>query len=95
MTQENLNALRRGVMIDGKMTSPAEVRLIREESFSTILILTIHEGRNRQVRKMVESVGHAVVYLKRIQFGPVVLGDLPSGKWRMLTDDEISLLKEL
>ena len=95
LTQENLNALRRGVMIDGKMTSPAEVRLIREESFSTILILTIHEGRNRQVRKMVESVGHTVVYLKRIQFGPVVLGDLPSGKWRMLTDDEISLLKEL
>ncbi len=95
LTQENLNALRRGVMIDGKMTSPAEVRLIREETFSTILILTIHEGRNRQVRKMVESVGHTVVYLKRIQFGPVVLGDLPSGKWRMLTDDEISLLKEL
>ena len=95
VSDPEIASLRKGVMIDGKMTSPAEVRLIREESFSTILSLTIHEGRNRQVRKMVESVGHTVVYLKRIQFGPVVLGDLPSGKWRMLTDDEISLLKEL
>ena len=74
------------------MTSPAEVRLIRRETFSTDLLITIHEGRNRQIRKMIDAIGHQVVLLKRVQFGPVVLGDLPSGMWRKLTDEEIRKL---
>ena len=57
-------------------------------AFSTDLLITIHEGRNRQVRKMIEAVGHQVVRLKRVRFGPVQLGDLPSGMWRKLTDEE-------
>ena len=85
--------MRKGVMIDGRMTSPAEVRLIRRESFYTDLLVTIHEGRNRQVRKMISAIGHQVVHLKRVQFGPVILGDLPSGMWRKLTEDEIKKLK--
>ena len=92
VTDEEIMQLRKGVMIDGRLTSPAEVRLIRSAAFSTDLLVTIHEGRNRQVRKMVEAVGHQVVHLKRVQFGPVLLGDLPSGMWRRLTDDEIKKL---
>lgn len=84
--------LRKGVIVDGRMTSPAEVRLIRRETFSTDLLITIHEGRNRQIRKMIDAIGHQVVLLKRVQFGPVVLGDLPSGMWRKLTDEEIRKL---
>ena len=79
-------------MIDGRLTSPAEVRLIRHDAFSTELLITIHEGRNRQVRKMIAAVGHQVVHLRRVRFGPVELGDLPSGMWRKLTEEEITKL---
>ena len=80
-------------MIDGRLTSPAEVRLVRREKLYTDLLITIHEGRNRQVRRMVEAVGHQVVHLKRVRFGPVLLGDLPSGMWRRLTPEEVMKLK--
>ena len=95
VTDEEIAALRRGVMLDGKMTSPASVRLIRRETFDTVLLISIHEGRNRQVRRMVSAVGHQVVSLKRVEFGPVSLGDLPSGCWRKLTETEVRRLKEL
>ena len=93
VTDEEIRTLRKGVMIDGRMTSPAEVRLIRHDAFSTELLITIHEGRNRQVRKMIAAIGRQVVRLKRVRFGPVLLGDLPSGMWRKLTDEEIAKLK--
>ena len=93
VTEDEIRLLRKGVMIDGKLTSPAEVRLIRHDTFSTELLITIHEGRNRQVRKMIDAIGHQVVRLKRVRFGPVSLGDLPSGMWRKLTDDEIRKLR--
>ncbi|MBO7662683.1 MAG: rRNA pseudouridine synthase, partial [Clostridia bacterium] len=85
VTDEEIARLKQGVFIDGKLTSPARVRLIRKDLFSTTLLISIHEGRNRQVRKMIEAIGHQVVHLKRVQFGPVLLGDLPSGMWRKLT----------
>ena len=90
---EKIALLRKGVMIDGRLTSPAEVRLIRHDTFSTELLITIHEGRNRQVRKMIAAIGHQVVHLKRVRFGPVQLGDLPSGMWRNLTEEEIAKLR--
>lgn len=93
VTDEEIRSLRKGVMIDGRLTSPAEVRMIRHDAFSTELLVTIHEGRNRQVRKMIEAVGHQVVRLKRVRFGPVELGDLPSGMWRKLTEAEIAKLR--
>ncbi len=92
VSDEEIIRLRKGVLIDGRMTSPAEVRLIRREAFFSDLLITIHEGRNRQVRKMIEAIGHQVVHLKRVQFGPVLLGDLPSGMWRKLTGEEIRKL---
>ena len=95
VTGEEIAALRRGLMIDGKMTSPASVRLIRENTFDTVLLIGIHEGRNRQVRRMAEAVGHKVVILRRVGFGPVSLGNLPAGMWRYLDEEEISKLKKL
>ena len=93
--EEALRRLRSGVQLDGRLTSPASVRLIRYEAFDTVVLVTIHEGRNRQVRRMFEAVGHQVVSLKRVGFGPVSLGDLPRGQWRQLTPVEIRKLKEL
>ena len=95
VTPDEITALRKGVMIDGKITSPASVRLIRENIFDTVLLISIHEGRNRQVRRMAEAVGHKVISLRRVGFGPVSLGNLPVGMWRPLTAAEISKLKEL
>lgn len=95
VTDEEIRRLRAGVMIEGKLTSPAQVRLIRREAFDTVLLVGIHEGRNRQVRKMLEAVGHQVVNLKRVEFGPISLGDLPRGQWRRLTEQEIARLKAL
>ena len=95
VSEDEIRMLRRGVVIDGRMTSPTEVRLIRYEAFDTVLLISIHEGRNRQVRKMVSAIGHQVVSLKRVGFGPVSLGDLPCGKWRRLTDEEIRKLNSL
>ena len=93
VSDEEIRKLRKGVIIDHRMTSPAAVKLIRHDMFSTDLLITIHEGRNRQVRKMIEAIGHQVVRLKRVRFGPLQLDDLPSGMWRRLTEEELSKLK--
>ena len=92
LSEEKLHALRRGVMIDGRRTAPAKVRVLRKDAFSTDILITIHEGRNRQIRKMVESIGHQVVRLKRVQYGEVSLGDMERGQWRDLTPEEIRSL---
>jgi len=93
ITEEEIQRLSRGVMIEDKLTSPAEVKLIRQEALYADLLITIHEGRNRQVRKMIAAIGHQVVRLKRVRFGPIQLGNLPSGSWRKLTSEEIRKLK--
>ena len=95
LTPEELHRLKSGVLLDGRMTSPARLRVIKEETFSTTVLVSIHEGRNRQVRRMFEAVGHQVVALKRVRFGPLQLGDLRRGCWRYLTDEEVQRLKEL
>lgn len=89
---EALSALRRGVVIDGRKTHPAEVLVKKRGEKSTCLSITIHEGRNRQVRKMCASVGHSVISLKRIAEGSLRLGQLPVGAWRYLTQQEIRSL---
>lgn len=93
--EESIRRLRAGVQLDGRLTSPAHVRVVRYEAFDTVLLVTIHEGRYRQVRRMFEAVGHQVVQLKRVGFGPIQLGDLPRGQWRQLTPNEVRKLKEL
>ncbi len=95
ISEDALRQLRHGVMMDGRLTSPAEVRLVRYEAFSSVVLVTIHEGRNRQVRRMFEAVGHQVVQLRRVGFGPIRLDDLPRGLWRRLTQAEVDRLKQL
>ena len=95
LEDETVRRLRQGVTLDGRLTSPAQVRVVRYETFDTVVLVTIHEGRYRQVRRMFEAVGHQVVSLKRVGFGPIQLGDLPRGQWRRLTDAEVKRLKEL
>lgn len=95
LEDESVRRLRQGVTLDGRLTSPAQVRVVRYETFDTVVLVTIHEGRYRQVRRMFEAVGHQVVSLKRVGFGPIQLGDLPRGQWRRLTDAEVKRLKEL
>lgn len=87
-----LNRLRRGVKIDDYVTSPAEVEILDAKDGITIVKITIHEGKNRQVRKMFEAVAAKVVELQRISIGKVELGNLPLGRWRYLTSHEISYL---
>ncbi len=86
--------LERGVYIDGKKTAPARVEVKEHRRNTSLVEIAIHEGRNRQVRKMCEAVGHEVLALKRVSIAGVELGRLAEGKWRHLTEVEISLLKK-
>lgn len=83
-----------GVYIDGKKTSPAEAEVIEHRRNTSVLRICIHEGRNRQVRKMCEAVGHKVIALKRVSVDGVELGKLEEGKWRHLTKTEVQRLKK-
>ena len=84
--------LRRGVSVDGRRTGPAQVRIVRRGD-NAWLQVTIAEGRNRQVRKMLQAVGHPVQRLRRIRYGAVELGALPAGALRTLTEAEIAQLR--
>ena len=95
LTIAEAKRLEAGVMVDGRKTSRAKVKILGFKGLYTDILVTIHEGRNRQVRKMVEQVGHQVVMLRRIRFGPLKLDDLPRGMWRELTDEELRELNRL
>ena len=96
LTPEEIHRLRTGVTLDdGFRTSPARIRVIREETFASAVLVTIHEGHNRQVRRMMEAVGHKVLRLRRVKFGPIDLKGVERGAWRDLTQEEVQALKEL
>lgn len=86
-----LRALREGVRLDDGPTAPALVRRTGEREIE----LTIHEGRNRQVRRMCEAVGHPVAELRRVRFGPLALDGLREGEHRLLSDEELQRLRAL
>jgi len=92
-TDPDIEKLRSGVIIDGRRTLPAKVRKFDREGDSTVFEISIREGKNRQVRKMFESVGYPVSRLKRLAVGPVKLGRLPPGSFREMTVGEIEVLK--
>ena len=92
VTQEELQQLRRGILLDDHKTAPAKARLLKQETFASQVLVTIHEGRNRQVRRMFEETGHQVLQLRRVRFGPLELGELRRGEWRELTEEEIRKL---
>lgn len=95
LTPQEAHRLEMGVMVDGRKTARAKVSILGFKGLYTDILVSIHEGRNRQVRKMVEQVGHQVVMLRRIRFGPLKLGDLPRGMWRELTQEELNELRKL
>lgn len=84
--------LRQGVEIDGYLTKPAKVEIADTKERTTLLKITVSEGKNRQIRRMCEAVGLPVIKLTRVSIGNVVLGNLPKGKWRHLTEAEVNLL---
>ncbi|MCI6354571.1 pseudouridine synthase [Eubacterium coprostanoligenes] len=84
--------LRNGIEIDGRMTAPCEVTVLTEEENRVVLEFILHEGRNRQIRKMCESQGLEVAKLKRISIGPVKLGMLKQGDYRELTEQDVKKL---
>lgn len=84
--------LRCPMEIDGYVTSPAQVDILELKGEEALLGITIHEGRNRQVRKMCEAAGLKVTRLMRVSEGGVELGTLKSGKWRRLTEEELNML---
>mgnify|MGYP002514411877 CR=1 FL=1 len=86
---EMVNRLATGIMLDGKMTLPCDVFVIDRKADRTVMIFTIHEGRNRQIRRMCEAVGLSVIRLKRTEIAGVKLGMLPQGKWRPLNEREM------
>ena len=85
--------LARPIELDGYTIRPPKVKLIRADGKKAKFQITIHEGRNRQVRRMCEAAGMTVTRLKRIKEGSLCLGDLPLGKWRYLTAEEIAQMK--
>ncbi len=92
MAEDQIEQLRRGVELSDGPTSPAEVRRIRDSAKYSFLEITIAEGRNRQVRRMIEALGSKVLKLVRVAIGDIRIGDLPIGKWRRLTEDEVKAL---
>lgn len=91
-TRPELDRLREGVSLDDGLTAPARVSVLRAGPTSYCEI-AIREGRKRQVRRMFSAIGHPVLELHRVSFGPVDLGDLPKGSWRYLTDAEVQALR--
>lgn len=93
LTDEQLNLLALGVTLDdGYKTKPSEVTVAVSEENRIVLIITIFEGKNRQIRRMCEAVGLELIRLKRISIGQLRLGMLPQGKWRDLSENEIRTL---
>lgn len=90
-----LNNLKRGIMLDDKMTLPAKAKILLADERHTELHFAIKEGRNRQVRRMFELVGHPVINLKRIMLGELNLEGLEVGEYRPLTKKEINYLYSL
>ena len=89
---EEVNRLRKGVKIDDYITKEAKVKILKidEEKRESRLEITIHEGKNRQIRKMCEAVGHKVLSLHRSKIAGIGVKDLPLGKWRYLSKEEVN-----
>ena len=89
VSQRNIRKLEQGIEIDGRKTWPARISKARKQGVSNRLVITIHEGRKRQVRRMFETIGHPVINLKRIAYGRLQLGSLKSGTYRFLDPEDM------
>jgi 23S rRNA pseudouridine2605 synthase len=93
-TQQNLEKLKKPIELDGYTIKTPGVVLVKASGDQALIRVTIHEGRNRQVRRMCSAAGLHVTRLRRVGEGKLTLGDLPKGKWRYLTADEVRQMKE-
>jgi len=93
---DRLDKLRDGIELDDGVTAPAEVEYadVDLDRNRAVIAITIHEGRNRQVRRMMEAIGHEVIRLKRSRYGPLTLEGVPRGKYRVLKPEEVEELRE-
>ncbi len=91
----DLKKLMEGVELKDGVTAPAEVDLVRVKGKNTVFNLTIHEGRNRQVRRMCEAIGYDIIKLKRIRFGPLELNNLAEGNFRFLNKKELGKVRKI
>lgn len=93
LSASEIALLTNGIALEDGLTAPAKVGNIRKSTTGgTAFSITIHEGRNRQIRRMLEAVGHRTLRLKREAYGPLKLGDLKPGEWRVLSEAEIAAL---
>lgn len=93
-SKRDMRALEEGIDIGGFVTSPAKARVLEKQEGCTVVLLGIHEGRNRQVRRMFGAIQHPVMDLKRVILGPLELGNLEPGECRPLSKRELSALKK-
>jgi pseudouridine synthase len=89
----DLQRLAKGIVIDGRPTAPAQVRLLGDHKNGAVLCITIREGRNRQVRNMCDAIGHPVDHLRRVAIGPIRDARLKLGHWRELSEKEVAALR--
>ncbi|MBI4843534.1 MAG: rRNA pseudouridine synthase [Nitrospirae bacterium] len=94
LEDKKLQKLRKGIRLDDGMTAPAKAKTVRKAEANSWVELTIFEGRKRQIRRMMERLGHDVIKLKRTRIACIDLGELPKGAFRYLTPDEVSKLKK-
>lgn len=94
-SESSLKRWREGIVLDGRKTAPVQISVIKQEANETWLQVTMYEGRKRQIRRVSAFLGHPVKRLIRDRIGPVELGDLAPGKWRLLTESEIASLRSV
>lgn len=93
--RKELEHFRNGIVIQGRKTAKASIKIAKKYEDESILDILIHEGRNRQVKKMCERINHPVKKLKRVAIGELEIGGINIGNWRYLEEDEIRYLKKL
>ncbi|MCX5720284.1 MAG: pseudouridine synthase [Nitrospirae bacterium] len=94
LEDDEIEKLRKGIRLEDGVTAPAKVKRIRKTKHNSWLEITLHEGKKRQIRRMLEKVGHPVLKLKRIRINGIELGNLESGKYRYLMSDEVDKIKK-
>lgn len=94
-SSEEIKRFESGIDIGGYVTAPAHFKIISKSNISSKVEIVIHEGKNRQIRRMCDAINHPVISLRRVLVGDISLGKLNEGKWRYLTNIEINYLKHL
>ena len=94
LEESEIQAFKAGIRIDDYITLPAKIKVLEHTDTDSLIDVTIHEGKNRQIRKMCDAVGHTALKLKRISIGSLKLGNLVEGSWRHLSPEEVKSLKK-